>query len=153
MKNRKHKVGFTLVELMVSMLASSIIALTAGTMLFYGYVGWTKNNSSIEVQRDGTLVLDMLSRAIRAAAETNITMEVDGFRVATTDGEVAFLSSGNSLTYHYVANGLPEQMILVDERLALFSPSLVTNKGMRVDLRIQDAGQASQARAFFGFRN
>jgi len=153
MKNREHKTGFTLVELMVSMLATSIVALTAGTMLFYGYVGWTNNRLAIEVQRDGTLVLDMISRTIRAAAETDITMETDGFRVATTDGEVAFLSSGNRLTYQYVANGLPAQMILVDDRLALFSPSLVTNKGMRVDLRIQDADQASQSRAFIGFRN
>jgi len=153
MKIPRHKIGFTLVELMVSMLATSIVALTAGTMLFYGYVGWTKNRSAIDIQRDGTLVLDMLSRTIREAAESDITMEADGIRVATAEGEVAFLSSGNTLTYHYIANGLPAQMTLVDDRLDLFTPSLVTNKGVRVDLRIQEGDQASQSRAFFGCRN
>ena len=153
MMKRNNKGGFTAVELMASMLATSIVGLTAGVILYYGYRGWSDNNLAIEVQRDATQVMDMLSRSIRGAAEPQITMEANGIRVATTDGEVAFLGDGGDLIYHYEVGGLPTQMTLVDDRLAMFNLSLTTDQGVAVELRIQEEDESCQSGGFFGFRN
>ena len=50
MKNRdRNRSGFSLVELMAGALAASVLAITAGTMVFHAYNGWTENSNAVNL--------------------------------------------------------------------------------------------------------
>jgi len=65
--------GFTLVELMMAMLATAILALTVGSLLVFAWKGWRINNESVNMQRDVSLAMKIMAREIRKASIENIT--------------------------------------------------------------------------------
>jgi Tfp pilus assembly protein PilW len=64
--------GFTIMELMVGILAMAIIALAVGSMLVYGWNGWRRNMESIEMQRNAMVAMHVLEQRIRNAAMDDI---------------------------------------------------------------------------------
>ena len=63
--------GFTLVEMMMSMLAAAVLALVMGAMMFYATTWWKRTLVSVDMQRDMRASMDTLARLTRAA--TNMT--------------------------------------------------------------------------------
>jgi hypothetical protein len=153
MRNRGKRAGFFTVEVVAAMVTAAVLAVTGGAMLFHGYAGWRKNTTSIEMQRDGTLAMDMLSRAIRAATETNVTVAASELRVATPGGTVAFTTSGSDLLYD-PDTGIPgDETTVVAGRLLSFTPALLTNTGVSVDLQLEEGDDSTHLTALLGFRN
>ncbi len=72
MKRSVGKNGFSLVEVLIAMLAMSILALTVGILLVYSWKAWRLGNESVQMQRDTTLALKMLTKEIRSCSITNI---------------------------------------------------------------------------------
>ena len=70
--NVAAKRGFTLVELSVASIATAILALTVGTMLWFGYLGWSRLNAAVQMQRDMQVAMDILTRIVRSG--TNVTV-------------------------------------------------------------------------------
>ena len=68
MNARKKSEGFTIIELMVSMIAFSILALAVGSMLYYGWLGWRRNTDSVAMQRDAVVALRIVEHRIRNAS-------------------------------------------------------------------------------------
>jgi prepilin-type N-terminal cleavage/methylation domain-containing protein len=68
LRNKKLQSGFSLVELMVAMVIVAILSLTLGTMLIYIFKAWRSNSDQVELQRDATFAMDMLSREIRPSS-------------------------------------------------------------------------------------
>jgi len=66
------KKGFTIIELMVGVVLSSILAITAGVMLYYIFSSWKNNSIAVELQRDATVAIDMMARRIRPSPGTYI---------------------------------------------------------------------------------
>ena len=69
--NRKS--GFTIMELLVAMMATAILALIVGLMLVYGWQGWHQNTASVEMQRDATLAMQVIAKEIRRTPMAGIT--------------------------------------------------------------------------------
>ena len=145
--------GFTLVELIAGMLSLSILALIAGTMLVFGYKAWSTNQTAIEVQRDASHAMDMMARAVRRAAPTNIAVEAASMKMETPDGTVAFKAEGTDLVYYHPSGGGTANMPLIEERLSYLQLNLVTNQGVTIQLRVRSQNEVTETGGFFAFRN
>ena len=85
MKIKKDSAGFTIIELMVGMVASSIVALAAGSILYFTWIGWRDAGESVALQRDALVAVRTLEHIIRNAslaqiggwASDNITFTAD----------------------------------------------------------------------------
>ncbi len=99
MSNKNKKMGFSLIELMVSMIAAGILALTVSLMLSYGWKSWFTTNEAVDMQRDSTLVDFVVTREIRSSAMDDITISANRIDFAAagvrTQPEAIFLSGGN----------------------------------------------------------
>lgn len=85
--------GFTLVELMVVMLVSAVLALAVGSMLVFGWMGWVRSNESVSSQRDASLAMLMIAKEIRNSSYDDITA---GSGIQFNSG-VSFQASGLDL--------------------------------------------------------
>ena len=107
--NREN--GFTIAELLVGMIAFSILAITIGAMIILAIQGWTRMRAMGDMERDGSLAMQTMTRVIRQASVTNWSTTV-----------AQFTRSGDSLRY--------KNMNLVREGVRTFTNSvnLSTNK-------------------------
>jgi hypothetical protein len=148
MRKGDLKRGLTVVELLVASVSAAILALTAGSMLFYGYTSWHNNSQAVELQRDGTFVLDMVGRRIRAASSADVTVGPGQLTIATQ----SFHASGSDLVYDPDTGVLGDEQVLVDERLVSFVPVHLTNIGVRVDVSLAEGDERVALSATAAFR-
>ena len=66
--HKKRMFGFTIIELMVSMLAFAILALATGSMLYFGWMGWKRNTESVSLQRDAMVAMRIVEHRLRNAS-------------------------------------------------------------------------------------
>lgn len=98
----RRRAGFSLIELIAGILAAAVLALTAGSMLWYGYLGWRRTGETVELQRDYRAAMDVLTRALRACPSTNMTfVSATAGLVFTCPGKptARVYRSGNDLVY------------------------------------------------------
>ncbi|RLA59006.1 MAG: hypothetical protein DRR04_09615 [Gammaproteobacteria bacterium] len=98
MKIKKQCSGFTIVELMVGMVAFSIMVLAVGSMLVFGWLGWRDTKESVGMQRDAVITMNMIAREIRNSNIDQISGDGNGiyFEASPAVGrnsDVAFLAS------------------------------------------------------------
>jgi len=72
METGNRKAGFTVVELMIGMIASAMFALAAGALLFYFWAGWRNSVESIAMQRDAMVALRVIEHRIRNARPSDV---------------------------------------------------------------------------------
>ena len=125
---KNSKLGFTLVELMVAALAFSILALAVGSMLVFGWQGWKRSNDLVEMQRDATLTMMMISKEIRNATFDEIT---DGAGISFGGSGTSFNGSGSSIVRN-------DGMVVL--RGGLQSGSFITTRQVKEDA----AGQTNK---------
>lgn len=95
--NTHGKSGFTLVELMVTAVAFSILALATGSMLVFGWQGWKRMNDSVDMQRDASLAMYVMAREVRKSSIDEITVGNQLGCVDTDGTNVSFTVSGGNL--------------------------------------------------------
>lgn len=71
--------GFTLVELVVGILAVAILALTAGAVFVSSFKGWLNVSRAVDMQRDAYAAIDSLTRAVHMG--TSMTFATGTFTV------------------------------------------------------------------------
>ena len=137
MKRPEHNAGFTLVELMIVSVAASILAITAGMTLVYGYSGWCRNNAAMELQRDATLAMYRMSRAIREASAADVTTSASQLTIQTTEFRVDV--DGGHLLYDPNTGIDGDGVVIVDGRLKTFTvTNLATGTGVSITLELQN---------------
>ena len=146
------KGGFSLVELLAAMAAAAILALTAGAMLWYGYLGWTRARGSVELQRDMRAATDIFTRAARAG--TNLVASTGTvFTVEFSDRPTASLfASGSSLVYDPDTASSGDQITVANGTLQSFDVSLAGNLTTLV-LVLNSAGETLSNRVVISRRN
>lgn len=99
MKHNKHKEGFTLVELLITAVAASILILTIALILVMGFGTWRTNNACADLRRDSALATYMMARDVREASYDTLT---DGSTLtlpsAVTNQTTIYTQSGDMLT-------------------------------------------------------
>jgi len=134
MRTRGQQSGLTIIELMVAMVAGAIVAVTAGAMLYYGYVAWRQNNAVVDIQRDATVALGAIGRAVRGAVGVAVGAEL---RATNAAGVVQrFHVGGDGLLYEQPDTLDPAEILLTvtpQVTVAAFS-SAAADDGVAVHL-------------------
>jgi len=140
MKRPEHNAGFTMVELLVASAAACIIALTAAVTLVYGYSGWRRNNAEMELQRDATLAMYRLSRAVREASANDVITPLAGQSAdQLTIDSTEFRADGNNLLYDPDTGISGDEVVIIDGRLKTFMvTNLSTGIGVSIVLELQN---------------
>lgn len=94
MEKIKSKNGLTLIELMVTIAAASILILTVGLILIMAFRSWRMNNAFVELRRDSAFAFSMMVRNVREASYNNLK-DVGG------DLEITSAVDGSVATYSY----------------------------------------------------
>ncbi|MFC1467990.1 PilW family protein [Verrucomicrobiota bacterium] len=84
MKTKNGTKGFSLVELMVTALAISILALTFGTTIYFVYKGWNQNLAATQLQQSAYAAMRRIAREIRHTEEYG----EDGEQITVTDTQL-----------------------------------------------------------------
>ncbi len=136
--------GFTIVELLIGMIAALILALMAGVMLINTYRGWVRSLAAADMERDTAVALHALDLAVRGAVDTVLTGP-NTLQVRMTNGMVRAFSAQwagapprGSLYYYPVLGG--PGMTLVDKRLDSFGTT-VTADVVRVTMTLRGIDQ------------
>lgn len=146
-----NRFGVTLVELLITILISSI-AFFALTVPFVAERSqWGSGNRQTQAQRDAQLAMRAISRVARES--TSFTPATGTF--ATLCGNQTFVSVGGQLTWTD-CTGTPAVLIDgVRSQVGLFSMTAASAKLVDVQLRVDQAGGQEQesVRSQFFLRN
>ena len=157
MKRPEHNAGFTMVELLVALAAASILAITAGITLVYGCSGWRRNNAAVELQRDATLAMYRLSRAVRGASATDVTTPLAGQSAEQlTIQSTEFRVNEEHLLYDPNTGIDGDEVVIIDGRLKTFTvTNLSTGTGVSIILELQNenSDEIAITSAIITFRN
>lgn len=132
--------GFTLVELMITMVSASILALIVAMILFMAYRSWRTDNEYARLRRDAAFVVQLMAREIRAASFSGITAANNSLQLqanAVRPNLTAFTRNPGSSNLTFSINGIA-QGPLVNNGLRVFNPLKQTN-GILVQLEMVNA--------------
>ena len=119
------KQGFTIVELMVGMLVSAMLALVVGTTLVFTYKAWVANNISVKSQNDYTISLELIGKAVRESRLSDIRISGKSYADdSTASGDELVLLANDvrpaDITVRKTGDRLvvqPSGLVLVEEGL------------------------------------
>jgi len=155
MQKRTQSAAFSLVELLVAMVAGAILAITGGTMIFHAYNAWDDNHAAVNVHRDGRNAMDLMSRAIRDASFARVVTARNNdleIRNAAGTSSVRFQRSGRNLTYDPDTGvGGDEIDLVVGGATQFVATPSATAITIRLDL--DRAGEAMRFDSVTAFRN
>ncbi len=92
----KSRKGFTLIELMVAIVAGAIVVLATGIIIVLGQTSWNETWKKVNLQRDASYAMLRMSQSIKAAKSAE----------KSPDGRVLYIpkQSNPSMTFSYVAD-------------------------------------------------
>lgn len=82
MKQKSSKAAFTLLEMLLAMLAAVFLMITVVHVFYYAWLGWIRNTHSVSMQRDATLAMERIAREIRSSDIGEISGDSDGIYFA-----------------------------------------------------------------------
>ncbi len=102
MKKRKRRNGLTLIELLVTIAAASILILTVGLILIMAFRSLRINNVYADLRRDSAFAFSMMARDVREANYDTLT-DGNPLRLGSPvlgKADVTYTWSGTQLDYH-----------------------------------------------------
>jgi hypothetical protein len=137
-----------MVELLLGMLAASIMALAVGSILYYAWVSWVQSNAAVEMQRDASLSMRIIAKEVRRTPVSGIT-DGTSLTCVNTGGSFTFLSNGNNLDMQF---GGGQSVTLARNVLAYFNAT-VSNRAVVVELNLSTGSDTSENRMTIFTRN
>lgn len=152
MKKHGSKSGFTLVELMVVALAFSILALATGSMLVFGWQGWKRINDSVDMQRDASLAMYVMTREVRKSSSANITDGNNQLGCVSPGGtNITFTVSGGNLDM--AVNGTFSMRLIRGQAVSLVTTKNTANRSVQFKLNLTAGDDPSQIVSTIYVRN
>lgn len=127
---KRKSFGFTLVEMLVAMLAGVVLALTASAMLVFSFTAWGNHTKSVKMQNDASLALLVIGREIRKSNADGIACLGDSiifYENAVRSNSTRVGVVGDQLVFQ------PSGFVLVEDWLSLFQ---VKQTGDLVDVSL-----------------
>jgi hypothetical protein len=139
------------------MIAAAILAVIVSVVLFYGYTAWNKNSSFLELQRDGTLAMQTLSKSLRQGSATGVNLSQPGQIVVSnlnTTTLTSFYQQGGSLICNPAVNNNGVAFSLV-RGWVIPSGFTYSNipQGVTIRLKLQNGGKNLEMDTSVNFRN
>lgn len=142
--------GFTIIELLVGMLAVGMLSLIIGSMLIFAWKSWHMNNNSVELQRDTSLAMRVIAREIRRTPIEKITVG-SALTCINTNGTYTFSQSGGDLNLQV---GSDPAWPLVRDYVSSFNTTKTNALGVvSVTLNLSTGSDDSQNRMIIYSRN
>jgi Tfp pilus assembly protein PilW len=158
--NTQRQDGYSLVELLLGILAAAILALTAGTMLFHAYDAWDDNHAAVNLHRDGRNAMDLITRAIRLAAEDDVvaapdSLTISNIRISNAAGlsTVRFSTSGRDLLFDPDTSVAGNDVTLIAAATDTFVVDLSVSGAIGIELGLARDDERIQFEALAAFRN
>lgn len=147
-----RKRGFTLVELMVAMMAGTILALTMGMMLWQSTRGYMRCQQAVNLQRDLRATLDTVTRLARAA--TNMTFSTGLVFTASFKGRppASVYPSGSTLYFDPNTTAGGDQVALAPGTLETFHVT-VAAQGITAAVGLRNSHEGVSNRIIISRRN
>ena len=131
-KNIRH---FTLVEIIVGILLSSILLLAGGSLLFFMMSGRTQVDTQVALQRDAQAVMAYMHKVLREAAASEVTVVDDRLEVERDGVTEAFYAIDNDMMHDPDIGVVGDETALVQGSLSIFEVTQSTNPDF-VSLRL-----------------
>ena len=138
--------GFTIVELLIGIIAASILALTAGTMLANVYKGWVRSVALADMEREAAVAIHAIDLAVRGASNAvpnevgqdklKIVIPSNGIVRAFTV-RIRSTPEGERRDLLYNSNGSSGGFAVITNRLDYFYASPPTAKVVRVTMTLK----------------
>ncbi|MFC1763096.1 PilW family protein [Planctomycetota bacterium] len=143
--------GFTLVELLIGLVASAIIALGAGTVLLGGHTSWRGSWDRVNLQRDTGLVLTYITHSIRPASTATVTHNGKTLTVSEPNVTSIFSFDDSQKNLTLQRGDTIQTLIAGDVESARFT--LLEGGVVTIDLRLNEAGRKTQLVSSIKMRN
>lgn len=132
-----QKTGFTLVELLMAVVASAILALVVGIMLVYAWGEFRRDRDGVNMQEDGRIAMETIARTIRSASAPNVqVLSSNDLRVTSSGVTKRVYASGNSLFYDPNMAVAGDAVSLVNNRLISFIALTTNSTSVQVTLTL-----------------
>jgi Tfp pilus assembly protein PilW len=152
MKRHAQELGFSLVELMVALLSGSVLALTAGSMMYYTYLGWERSNRAVGIQRDAAMASELLSHSLRRTAAVNVTVSASTITIVRSSVTEQFSVNGQNLVYDPDTATPGDEETIISGRVASFVPTGYT-EGLSFVLVLTDGTESTRIDKVVTYRN
>ena len=91
-----HQTGFSIVELLIGMIAAAILALAAGSMLASTYRGWARSLALADLERDAMVAVSAINYAVRGASTNGLDTGTGNDKLTVTGSVVHAFTVVNS---------------------------------------------------------
>lgn len=145
---RNRKSGFSLVEMLVALVAAAVLVLTMGSMLWYGFLGLSRTRQAVALQRDMRASMVALAQITHSA--TGMSFSTSGVYVAWYSNSQASVSAVSNNLFLTAAGGGVQQ--LAYGTLKTFSVAVATNAAT-VSLALGNARDTISNQVFLFRRN
>ncbi len=140
MNAKAHSCGFTMVELLAAAVASAVLALALGSILYFSYAALRRNNEQLATQRDLAYAMDVIQREVRLCSPSDVQVDATGFTLATnflySVRRRVYDSRTGDLVYDPNVSIGGDEQILINDRLVGFS-SVLSGSRLIVVLSVQ----------------
>ena len=152
MKKKVLKGGFGMVEMMVAILATSILALTVGSMLVSGWTGWKRYNDSVAMQRDASLAMRRIAKEIRRTPTSGVTVGASSLICINTNGIYRFSENNGNLNLK-VDSGADFPLVRGFVVASGFNSTANSSRSVRITLNLSTGSDNSNNQMIIFTRN
>ncbi len=125
-----HQSGFSLVELLVAVLAATVLVLAAGAMIWHSQVALHRLTDVVDVHRDMRASMDVLARMTRPGTNFTFTTGLVYTVTYTNRAPARVYASGSNLFYDVNTAVAGPDVQLVYGTLKQFNVVLLTNQAL-----------------------
>ena len=153
---KRNRRGYSLIELLIGMLAAAVLALTVGTMLFHAYDAWDDNHNAVNLHRDGHNAMDLITRAIRGASAARVTTAANNNLViqnAAGTSSARFWRVGSELRYDPDTGTGGDVIVLVEAQDCARFNVTMTAADVTIRLDLERGDESIRFDSTVAFRN
>ena len=150
---RNQKSGFTLVEMLVALVAAAVLVMTMGSMLWYGFLGLKRTKQSVALQRD--MRASMVALAQMTHSATGMSYSTSGVYVAWFSNRPpasVYSQSTSNLFFDPNTTAAGDAMQLAYGTLKTFTVAISTNTATAT-LAVGDSRETISNQVVFFKRN
>ncbi len=135
---RKRQKGFTLIELIVSIITGTIVIVAAGSILFYGQKSWDNTCQRVNLQRDASYAMQRMTSAVKAGISAQIEGSGKGLKILNKGGWVRFFLSPATEQFTLKGeNGETNFVTILDDNVEDLQFN-VTGSTVRIELKLSE---------------
>ena len=143
--------GFTLTELMMAVVLSSIVFLTIGTMLVAMQRYWDRTSSKVAMIREASAAMDRVSYELRRAKRDSVFAYGDSVQIWREGSRLSFRREGVDLVLR--SGAAPARLVEDTVDSLRFSYASVDSSAVAVYLKVSDSSSQTKFNTVTRMRN